>query len=301
MDLHQKQLDSIEAFLRRASTLDHPFMVKGSILTRQYFPKPEMRHVVDLDWVYLHYIDREENAGALFSDWVTKITETTMYDGVQFRSFRENDFWRQIDYAMNDDFPTVDTDLLCWVNGEENDDLALDISYNLDIDYEPVELLYKPREGAPFSLKYTCPMPLQISWKLHQTLSRPRVKDIFDLTYLLQHPTVNETILRQALKALKKECDRDEIDVNHLNWFIDGRMVEYYKLIEFDLQNTDRWTILNTTIPNFRNLNFLTLEYFTQFTTAEYFKYKTLSQLFHEFSILLKQKGIDQLLKTISH
>lgn len=297
MEIELKLLDSIEAYLRRASTVDLPFMVKGSILTRQYFPNPEMRIVADLDWVYLNYIDRNENAGALFSDWATKVTETIMYDGAQYRSFRENDFWRYIDYAMNDDFPTVDTDLICRID-EEDVHLGLDISYNLDIDYAPVEILYQPRRGAPFPLKHTCPLPLQISWKLHQTLVRPRIKDIFDLIHLLPHPSITETVMRQAVLALKKECDKDKIDMYRMNWFIDGRMEEYHKLIEFKLPNTSRWEFLSTTMPDFQGLKFLSLDHHP-FTKQEHFKYNVLSELFHDFSKVLKQKGIDQLLKTV--
>jgi hypothetical protein len=50
------------------------------------------------------------------------VTELDLDDGVMFRSFRENAFWRYIDYAMADDFPTVNTDIAyCFKNewGEE--------------------------------------------------------------------------------------------------------------------------------------------------------------------------------------
>ena len=193
MDSQQLQLESIEGFLRRASLVDLPFMVKGSIITRQYLPYPDMRQVADLDWVYLKYLDQDADAGAIFSDWATQVTEAVIFDHIEFQSFRKNDFWRRIDYAMHDDFPTVNTDLTCWVDGKLNDWLGLDISYNLDIDFPPVELMYQPVKGKPFLLKYTCPLSLQVSWKLRQLLGRPRLNDVFDLIhkYLVLRCKVN--------------------------------------------------------------------------------------------------------------
>lgn len=110
-----------EAFLRRASRVNLPFMLKGSYVTRQYFMNPEERIPNDLDWVYLHPIAHIEEARSIFDDWVIKVTEMYERDGVQFQSFKENAFWRMLDYAMADDFPTINTDLKCWVDREEFD------------------------------------------------------------------------------------------------------------------------------------------------------------------------------------
>src|SRR4028118_2026916 len=83
-----------EAFLRRASEVDLPFMLKGSYVTRQYFADPTERIPNDLDWVYLHPLSDAEEARKVFDHWVTQVTETYERDGVQFQSFRENAFWR---------------------------------------------------------------------------------------------------------------------------------------------------------------------------------------------------------------
>ncbi len=288
------QIDSIEAFLRRASLVDLPFMVKGSIITRQYFANPAIRKVADLDWVYLEFIDREEDAGKLFSDWAIQVTEMEVKDQVKFRSFKENDFWRSIDYAMNDDFPTVDTDLLCWVNGKLNDYLSLDLSYNLDIDYPPVEMWYTPRIGDPFILKNTCPLPLQVSWKLHQLLVRPREKDVFDLIHLLQHSQFDETVLHQTLKALKKECDRDKIAVNNLSKFVNGEVVEYFKLKELGRLKVENWSIFNTPLPELQYLSDLSIDRSRFFTYEDHFKYEKLAELFQALSEMLLQNGFQE-------
>src|SRR5687767_5705880 len=105
-----------EAFIRRAAALDLPFMLKGSYVTRQYFSDPEDRIPNDLDWVYLNRLEYKDDATGAFDEWMIMISEMYENDGVHFRSFRENKFWRMIDYAMADDFPTVNTDLDCWVD-----------------------------------------------------------------------------------------------------------------------------------------------------------------------------------------
>jgi len=289
---HQILLDSAEAYLRRASELDMPFMVKGSIITRQYFPYPEMRYVGDLDFVFLDFIDDDRSAGRIFSDWVTQVTEISFFDRVEFRSFRKNKFWRRIDYAMNDDFPTVNTDLLCWVNGVMNDRFKLDISYNLCIDFPPVEILYKPRLGEPFLLKNTCPLSLQVSWKLHQLITRPRLKDVFDLIFLIDHENFDHDTLVQALYALRKECKKDNVDVKKLKWYIDGRMEEYHKLEEQDKTNTERWKYLDEEIFEFDDIDIIGINQYDLFTDKKYFKYDELSDIFHDFSIVLKRNGL---------
>ncbi|MDB5283370.1 MAG: hypothetical protein JWO06_2445 [Bacteroidota bacterium] len=201
---------AFEGFLRRAAEHDFPFMLKGSLLTRQYLPEPKVRYANDLDWVYMPMVDDAPTAQEAFSKWTRLVTETDLADGIKYRSFKENDFWRMMDYAMADDFPTVNTDLLCYINGEEYDEVRMDISFNLQLEVKPVPLMYKPLIGPPFLIKYTCPLSLQVAWKLHQTLIRPRYKDIYDLLFLLDHPEFNEATRNECLQALVNECARDK-------------------------------------------------------------------------------------------
>jgi hypothetical protein len=287
----QIQLDSIEAFLRRASEVDMPFMVKGSIITRQYLPSPEMRLVADLDFVYLGYIHDPTNAGPIFSSWATQVTEMDLNDHVQFRSFRENDFWRMIDYAMDDDFPTVDTDLLCWVDGIENDRLGLDISFNLDVDFSPVEMTYQPRIGEPFQLKYTCPLSLQISWKLHQLLVRPRLKDVFDLIVLLQHKEFDQITLEQTLYALKKECKKDNVSINGLIPILDKSVEQYFERKDSNTVVSKMLKHILPPTPSGSNFKYLDLSSFKYFTTKEHFPYTSRYELFKELRLQLLNTG----------
>jgi hypothetical protein len=209
-----------EAFIRRASSLNYPFMLKGSYITRQYFPNPELRIPADLDWVYLNHINYYDEAKEIFDDWAKLVTEIKEEDGVKFRSFTKNAFWRRIDYAMADDFPTVNTDVMYWVNDYENDEIRIDISFNLDINIEPVPIEYQPLKGNSFFVPNAVPLSLQVAWKIHQTLVRLRFKDLFDLIYLLQHGSYNYQSLYETLQALVNECHVGNVDIKKFEHFL---------------------------------------------------------------------------------
>jgi hypothetical protein len=213
-----------EAFLRRASELELPFVLKGSYVTRQYFTDPTARIPQDLDWVYMQPIGSGDEARQLFSAWATLVTERQLADGVMFRSFQEDAFWRMIDYAMADDFPTVNTDLQFEVAGHGTDFLRIDISFNLPLDVPSEPLIYRPLQGEPFLLPHTTPLALQVAWKLHQTLVRPRFKDLFDLLHLLRHPDFTPAVRQQTLDALRKECHADRTDPARLLVLLAGNL-----------------------------------------------------------------------------
>jgi hypothetical protein len=235
MESKNIEMIAYEGFIRRACRLNMPFMLKGSYITRQYFDNPEDRIPNDLDWVYIDKIGATEIAERTFTEWTTRITEMDLDDGVKFRSFKDNEFWRMIDYAMSEDFPTVNTDLICWVDGEKCD-LWIDISFNLEIPYSPVSLNYKPLRGKSFEIKNTVPLALQVSWKLHQTLVRPRFKDLFDLIHLLKHPDFTNEVLQDSLKALVDECKSDNVDVHDLNLALTDNLEKLFSPVRINAQ-----------------------------------------------------------------
>lgn len=212
-----------EAFIRRASKLQHDFMLKGSYITRQYFSNPSERIPADLDWSYLPKIENPENAETIFSTWVVEVTEMALDDNVTFRSFNENRFWRGIDYAMADDFPTVNTDIKCWV-GQTQVNFSMDISFNLPINIPPVPLQYQTIAGERFVVPKTVPLALQISWKIHQTLVRPRFKDLFDLIHLVQHPSFTVETRDSAFKELLQECQSDNVSKSRILYFLNYKI-----------------------------------------------------------------------------
>ncbi len=233
---------AMDGFMRRVAMVGGPFMAKGSVIIRQYLADPLTRIAEDIDFVYLGEAD-EATTVDIFTDWLTKVTETVIADDITFRSFTENTFWRGIDYAMNDDFPTTNTDLMVTVAGQEIDEIGLDISWNLPLSEAPIPLSYRPLLGEPFELAHTVPLSLQISWKLHQSIVRPRYKDLSDLVLLLAHPLADKEVLGKAAKAYEAECKKDGIPPRRLGFFVDGKS-EYLTL------ESPRHNILTVTAGN---------------------------------------------------
>lgn len=277
-----------EAFLRRAAELDFPFMLKGSYVTRQYLPDPMMRIANDIDWTYFGKVHDAEDARTKFDAWATAVTELFVNDGTTFTSFKENAFWRSIDYAMNDDFPTVSTDLVCQVENEEYQIYAMDVSFNLDIEPGPVPLLYRPLQGEPFMLPYTCPLSLQVAWKLHQCLVRPRYKDFFDITLLLNHNAFTPNMLHDCLQALVNECHVDKVDIMQLELYISDNMAQYISRLENekgrDWQKTSGSGF-------FKKLQDVYLDDAKYITPDQLQLLKPFSQVLREFSEALQRAG----------
>nr|WP_232331129.1 nucleotidyl transferase AbiEii/AbiGii toxin family protein [Thermoactinomyces sp. CICC 10521] len=219
MDWTEIELVVMEALLRRISLVDMPFALKGSLLTRQYLENPDIRYVGDIDFLYLEKITDVNQAYKTFTNWMTQVTEMDLNDGIKFVSFQEYGYWRNIDYAMADDFPTVNTYLAYYFTDEprdpdedydEYDSVFLDISFNLELDVKPVPLEYRTVYGDRFIVPYTIPLSVQVAWKLHQTIVRPRFKDLYDLKFLLSHPSYDHLDLQETLQTLVNECRMDQ-------------------------------------------------------------------------------------------
>ncbi|MGB1243302.1 MAG: nucleotidyl transferase AbiEii/AbiGii toxin family protein [Chitinophagales bacterium] len=301
MNDHTIQLISIEAFLRRASQLNMPFMVKGSIITRQFLEDASIRHAADLDFVYMgEELTNVDEARKIFSAWATQVTELQLNDGVRFDSFQENAFWRSIDYAMSDDFPTVNTDLICYLDvGSEkimNDRLGLDISFNLDISCPPEPLIYNPLQGESFWLEYTCPLPLQIAWKLHQTITRPREKDIFDLIHLLQHESYEKEMFDKTWEALWKECQADGVPIQRIAWFTSDKMYRYFLLKEKGETDTNLYKQVYSETAQIIGINALSSEDMSYFLAEGKNPYSKLSNMLLVFKNALNKAGFSELL-----
>jgi hypothetical protein len=87
MDITSKEHIAHEAFIRRASELEMPFMLKGSYISRQYFPEGVARYPADLDWVYLHYLEDPVLASAKFDEWMIAVTELELNAIIFSRGF----------------------------------------------------------------------------------------------------------------------------------------------------------------------------------------------------------------------
>ncbi|MBD1371699.1 nucleotidyl transferase AbiEii/AbiGii toxin family protein [Hazenella sp. IB182357] len=218
MTYEEKELVGLEALLRRIAIVKMPFMLKGSLLTRQYLADPSTRFVEDIDFLYVGRIKDEEQAHEIFTNWMSQVTELDLGDGIGFENFRKNAFWRRIDYAMAEDFPTINTDLGYFFKAEEHEkgeedeyeDLHVDISFNIDLGFQPSSLTYQPVFGEKFIVPYAVPLSIQVAWKLHQTIVRPRLKDLYDLKYLLSHSSYDDDARVETLQMLVDECSIDE-------------------------------------------------------------------------------------------
>jgi len=221
-----------EGFVRRKSEYNDNFILKGSLVTRQFLSKNRQRNVNDLDFVY--EVKTKNDPSEVFSAWLTQITDTELDDPVSFRSFRENDFWRGIDYEMHDDFPTTNTDLLCKV-GDMESTISLDISWNLPLNGEIISINYQTLKGDSFPIRVVA-LPLQISWKLHQCIVRPRVKDLLDIIFLLQDNDLTSDMIERVKENLHIECKKDRIAVDRLNIYSSGQIRKYCEENEDKIQ-----------------------------------------------------------------
>jgi hypothetical protein len=289
LDYRLAHLKAMEAFLRSASLVDAPFMLKGSLVTRQYLKDPSARFAVDLDWVYLEYLDDRNKAENIFSKWLKDIAHARGTYGYRFKA---DEYWAGLDYAMADDFPTISTYVKCYRHDEFLFNLKLDISFNLEILYDPKSLLYRPEGFIPFLIKKTCPLALQVSWKLHQTLARSRVKDFYDLIQLLKHEAFNEEELKKAILALRKECWNDDIPVSKLQFYLEDTAINICKEKEENRLPENWYDIepysLQELYYNLTALNIISLE---SIQPKEAIQYTKMSELLLDFQQALIDAG----------
>lgn len=287
---------SFEAFLRRAAKFNLPFMLKGSILTRQFFSNKENRRVRDIDYLYFGEVkDDVDFMTRELSDWVEAVTSLSIADNVVYRPFSENKFWRAIDYAMNDDFPTTNTDLYCTVKNTVNPIIGLDVSWGLPLNIPPESIIYKPLEGEPFEIKYTAPLSLQISWKLHQCVVRPRLKDIIDVCYLLKDTDISKKRIVITVQEFIKECQKDKIDSERIFCFIDGSLRKYLSQKErlatpiFDSKS------IKPPLSNMGELEINDIE-FLKYTFPNYhLEYSNINDILIDFEELLKKHNFKEI------
>lgn len=209
-----------EGLIRRFAESHHyfPFMLKGSFLTRQYFPKQIERKPQDLDWVCLKPLLDRNLVQDHLNQWMHYLTHVECHDGIRYEAFAQDSYWWELEYVMSEDFPTVSTVVFAWVDGQRID-VDIDVSFNIQIQDIETDLVFHPFNGKDFRLKQTPSLATQIAWKLHQCMVNPRYKDIFDLTYLLKHQLfMNDYARISTIQTLKNECVRDGIELlEHLH------------------------------------------------------------------------------------
>jgi hypothetical protein len=301
-DTRYLNLVSYEAFLRRAAQVDMPFMLKGSLLSRQYHTNKEDRTIEDIDFLYFGEVrDDQDFMTRQFNQWAQAVTATELDDDVSFSHFENNAFWRMIEYAMHEDFPTVNTDLTCRVHNTENPLVPLDISWGIPLNVEPVPLMYHPLEGEPFEIKYTTPLCLQISWKLHQSVVRPRLKDLIDICDLIRdcQPTID--VLKQAVNEYLNECLKDRIDPLRLLNYLNGSIRKYLKHKPGKLARLfNKTTGRKPPLPDLGELTYRTLRVLNHQFPNHKTRYQTVDDVLADFADTLNVCDLEQILTDLS-
>lgn len=194
-----------EAFLRRASFVGGEFLLKGSFVTREYFHSPKMRYPKDLDFVYLDTQTHAQSIEQKLSKWVYAVTSFNAYDGAVFDHFCQNSSWGLADYDdVCEDFQTLSTQIQCTIF-DTTLSLDLDISIHLSFYGDTVPLSIHTLNDTLY-FHHTIPITTQIAWKLHQSLLFTRLKDVYDLVYLLdyvQNDKDRKTVMHALLHDLK--------------------------------------------------------------------------------------------------
>lgn len=235
-----------EGFLRRASMIGSEFMLKGSFLSREYFPSAQYRVPQDLDFVSLSHETNSEFIESTLSKWLNAVTQFPLDDGLVFQPFSVHTSWGIADY-QNDitDFETFYNQIRVKLNEQELT-LGIDISIHLKL-LEPPEPLILKTAIDELYMPYTAPICTQIAWKLSQSIILPRLKDIYDLSYLVSH--INHEKMRHQVMQIMLD---------------DIRPIKYcYERIApfFDYHLKD----LFSTAPNLNNINTLYKFYLSQY------------------------------------
>lgn len=236
-----RRLLALESLLKRIAIIGEPFVLKGSLLTRQYLDSPEMRQVEDIDFLYVGEVKNDDHAQDIFTSMLIRATEMDIGDGVVFESFRHNQYWEDIEYIMADDFPTTFTELEYRFKDTEGNfshyhELKIDVSFNLKM-IEPIPLNYHSQFFGDFIVPYTAPIASQVAWKLHQTIIRPRFKDLCDLEQLLTHSSFNEDAVQACFKSIAYECSHEEsITLDDIKKVLVGDLSYIFPAIRMDFQ-----------------------------------------------------------------
>lgn len=235
-----------ESFLKRASSFEHPFVLKGGFALKHYFADEIMRYSEDIDWVYTEPLNSQSHARMIFTEWLDKIVETNIDgDRIRFEKSSYGVFWESLDYANENDFPTTSTEIRATIDNIDSLDITVQISFNLELTYPPVTFLYKPCYGNPFIVPKAVSLPVQIAWKLHQTLCYSRFKDVFDLIHLLKHPDFEELAMLRTMQELVNECAVGGEDIHNLRWFIGDMATRFFYLKENNLMETEEFKNLD--------------------------------------------------------
>lgn len=290
------KLMAYESFLRRACSFQHPFVLKGGFSLKQYFDESVDRKSEDIDWVYNQRLKNETEARAIFDDWLEKVFAVKFdNDRVSFKRSTDDKFWEMIDYADADDFPTTGTDLIYYVdNNKKNKDyIRVEVSFNIALTVPTVSFTYTPFIQESFEVPAAVSLPVQIGWKLHQSISSPRFKDVFDLIHLLEHPSFNNEARQQAIQELVNECSISGDDIKRLEWYMTDKASAYARLSE-SRKDSEEFKQKEAELKQawgWHHFMFISLYDYNEISSKGENPYKSLEQMLGEFKEILNRAG----------
>lgn len=205
------EIQAYEGLIRRAAVVNAPFMLKGSFVTRQFFPSIHNRTPRDLDWVYLEEVNSNEDAKNIFIAWISALCAVDLKDGNQY-TLHANSFWNLVDYAMEEDFPTASINIEHWdFKSQTQRNIDVEISYSLKMHMAPLPFTMRLTTGETLDFPLTPPLELQIAWKIHHCITEPRFKDFIDLSYLVSTPSFSPSMLKKTIDVVLKECRFNDV------------------------------------------------------------------------------------------
>ncbi|MGW8389402.1 hypothetical protein [Pseudoduganella sp. HUAS MS19] len=118
---------------------------------------------------------------------------------------------------MDDDFPTVNTDILAWVGDEECRISCMDVSFGLKLVSSPHQLDYRPQFGSPFTVPLVCPLELQLAWKYISAWCG-RASRTSSISYCSSART---PLTAPPWQTLQDECRHAGTPLERFDWLLD--------------------------------------------------------------------------------
>ena len=216
-----------------------PFVTKGSFLTSQYHKEPYSRlsNGGDIDLIYNNPIIKKPKISDYDSyhiflreietllkleiiDIFYKLEEIISrrfplldrpefilefeqlgYDKI-FKNAVNIDLFL-VNYASDGDFTTIGIEIF-----SNKITFEIDIAIDMPITFNPETILYETLDKKSVTLKNTTPLLYQTAWKMHQMISRPRVKDMNDIIRFLPHLDLQDKeIFHKFLNEIINECN----------------------------------------------------------------------------------------------
>lgn len=280
------EIKAYEEIIRRAALINAPFMLKGSFVTRSYFPNPENRIPGDLDWVYLEKMTDPKETERIFTNWLRQIVAMEGQGSIKL-NLPENHYWLMVDYAMEDDFPTVYGCLTFWDDAlKTGDDLDIEISFNLPVKNESLPCAIQLLDQSIVNFPHCPTLEIQIAWKLHQCIIRPRFKDIVDLDAMFRSTSYRDIMRDKIIDLLLEECQ-----LNKDNTFlIASFFAQDYEVLFQRMDLKQEWLNWRITPRKFGNYSAsICEEIFPNWHVP-----KNFYDLLDSFTVLLRTKGFTQ-------